>query len=160
MKKKIFWFVLFVLAIGLYIYLMDCRHNNIKTEIYTDCANDTIVNLRNGDLSLIFSNRYEKMTKKGMIIQVVRKGKVFGELRYTKKNANARIELELEQYKLYKTDSLKITFSNSKFVYIHGFENEVEYAHGEHFVGCFLLYYKVDNQEAQTIHDGSRINIL
>ncbi|MET3027817.1 hypothetical protein ABXT06_14155 [Flavobacterium sp. UW10123] len=160
MRKKIFWFVLFVLAIGLYIFLMDRRQNNIKSEICTNCTNDTIVNLRNGDLSLIFSNRYEKMTKEKMTMQVIRKGKVFEELNYTKKNANTQIELELEQYKLYTTDSLKITFSNSKFVYIHGFENEAEYAHGEHFVGCFLLYYKVDNQEGQIIRDGSRINIL
>ena len=157
MRKKIFWFVLFVFAIGLYMYLMDRRQNNIRSEI---CTNDTIVNLRNADLSLIFSKRYKKMTKQKMAIQVIRKGKVFGELNYTKKDPNAQIELELQQYKLYTTDSLKITFSNSKFVYIHGFENEFEYAHGEHFVGCFLLYYKVDNQEGQIIRDGSRINIL
>jgi len=158
MRKKIFWFVLFVLAIGLYIYLMDRRQNNIKSEICTNCTNDTIVNLRNGDLSLIFSKRYEKMTKEKMTMQVIRKGQVFGELNYTKKNDN--VEIKPKQHKLYTTDSLKITFSNNKSIYIHGFENEAEYAYGEHFIGCFLLYYRVDNQEGQTIHDGSRINIL
>jgi len=158
MKKIILFFLGGIIAIGSYIYLMVRRQNNIKSEILTNCTNDTIVNLRNGDLSLIFNNKYEEMIQNKMTMQIIRKSQVFGELNYTKKNGN--VEIKLEEHKLYTTDSIKITFNNNNFIYIHGFENEAEYAYGEHFIGCFLLYYRVDNQEVQAIHDGSRISIL
>jgi hypothetical protein len=159
MKNKIYFTTCLIFVIGLYAYLRVRKQDNIKAEIYTKCTNDTIVNLRNGNLSLHFNNIYEKIAKNKMIIQIIRKGKVFEKLNHIKKNDN--IEIELKKYQLYTTDSLKITFDNNKSIYIHGFENEIEYAYGEqHIIGCFLLYYNVDNHVKQTIHDGFKIDIL
>lgn len=158
MKKKIYFTTCLIFVIGLYVYLKVRNHDSTKTEIYTKCTNDTIVNLKHGDLSIHFNNIYEKIAKNKMMIQIIRKGKVFEKVNHIKKNDN--IEIELKKHKLYTTDSLKITFENNKFIYIHGFENEIEYAYGEHVIGCFLLYYNVDNQRKQAIHDGFRIDIL
>lgn len=156
MKKILFGLVFF--ALGIFIYLTIDKQKNINSQNLEICVNDTVVNLRQGKLLLNFNKSYEEISKNKIIIEVIRDGRVFEKLKYIQKNGDT--EVELKKPNLYIKDSLKITFSNNKFVYIHGFKNEVEYANKKTYLGCFLTYYKIDNQEEVALRDRVIINIL
>ncbi|WKL48621.1 hypothetical protein Q1W71_02310 [Flavobacterium pectinovorum] len=159
MKKYIYILTFLFSIFVIYLFIQINKQKDLQAENIHNCNNDDIVNLRHGNLSLVFYNDYKKLVQKKIIVEIVRKGKLVQKLEYFQKNNDNQIEIKNELI-LQTTDSLKITFINSESIYIHGFKNEVEYANQKIYLGCFLKYFKINNGKEMPVRDGSRITVL
>jgi hypothetical protein len=159
MKLKRLLSISLTLTFIICFFLYNRNQQNKQIENLNACNSSNIVNLRNGNLSLIFNNDYNKKVQKKINIEIIRHGEILKKIKYFQKKNENQITIE-KNVPLLITDSLKITFKDNLSIYIHGFKNEVEYANKKIFLGCFLTYFRIDNQEEMAIRDGSIINIL